>query len=70
MYLLKNVVAKLAQYNEHTCNVFGSSTMKILVESGRMNGEGVMERKYFMQSKKIYRALAHTSKILKHKKKR
>lgn len=53
MYALKNFTAWVKRFKDKTCNTFGSSTIKLKVESGRMDGESV-ERKYFMQSKKIY----------------
>lgn len=53
MYALKSFSACLKKYMDRTCNIFGSSTVKLSVESGRMDGER-KECKYFLQSKKIY----------------
>ena len=53
MYLLKNFTASIKRFKDKTCNTFDSSSLKLKVESGRMDGESV-ERKYFLQAKKIY----------------
>lgn len=53
MYLMKSFSAWLKRFRDRTCNQFGSSKIKLLVESGRMDGDK-KERTYFMQSKKIY----------------
>jgi len=53
MQAVKNLTAWLKRYHDRTYNLFGSSCVKLLVESGRMDGER-KERKYFLQSKKIY----------------
>jgi len=53
MHFLKSITAFLKRYRERTCNLFGSSVVKLSVESGRMDGER-KECKYFIQSKKIY----------------
>ena len=53
LYLFKNVEAKLQHYKERTRNVFGSSTLLLEVQSGRMDGKPKM-RKWYRQPKKIY----------------
>jgi hypothetical protein len=53
MYLLKKLVAKLKHFRDRTFNLYGSSKSKLLIESGRMDGDK-KEAKYFIQSKKIY----------------
>lgn len=53
LYIIKNIVAKCKNYKEKVCNTFGSSVVKITIESGRMDGK-VRKGKHFMQSKKIY----------------
>ena len=53
MHVLKSTTAFLKKYRDRTCNLFGSSCVMLSVESGRMDGER-KDRKYFLQSKKIY----------------
>jgi hypothetical protein len=53
MFLLKNTVAALEHQRSKTTNFYNSATTKLLVESGRMDGDSI-KRKHFMQSKKIY----------------
>lgn len=53
MYLMKNAVTGLERYVKRTENLFGSSKVKLQVESGRMDGE-TKDKVYFEQSKKIY----------------
>lgn len=53
IYVLKNLVAKLKGVVDKTVNLYNSSTVKLKIESGRMDGESI-EKKYFLQSKKIY----------------
>ena len=53
MYVLKNVVAGFEHYIARTENLFGSSKIKLQIESGRMDGQ-TREKVYFEQSKKIY----------------
>lgn len=53
MFLLKNAVATLEHQRSKTTNLYNSATTKLLVESGRMDGDSV-KRKHFMQAKKIY----------------
>ena len=53
MYVLKKLVAKLKHFRDRTFNQYGSSKTKLLIESGRMDGDK-KEAKYFIQSKKIY----------------
>ena len=53
MYLLKNLVAGLEHIRTKSTNLFNSATTKLLVESGRMDGEA-QKRKHYMQAKKIY----------------
>lgn len=53
LYLAKNFNSWLKNIVDRTNNLFNSSTVKLLVESGRMNGDS-FERKYFEQSKKIF----------------
>lgn len=53
MHVMKSFSAWLKRFRDRTCNQFGSAKVKLLVESGRMDGEK-KERKYFIQSKKIY----------------
>lgn len=50
---MKSFSAWLKRFRDRTCNQFGSAKIKLLVESGRMDGDK-KERNYFMQSKKIY----------------
>ena len=53
MYAAKNLSAWIKRIRERTCNLYGSSTVKLKVESGRMDGQTI-DRVYFLQSKKIY----------------
>lgn len=53
MYAAKNLSAFIKRLRDRTCNLYGSSTVKLKVESGRMDGEA-KDRVYFLQSKKIY----------------
>ena len=53
MYTLKSLTAKLKHFKDRTFNLYGSSKSKLLIESGRMDGDK-KEAKYFIQSKKIY----------------
>ena len=53
MYLMKNSVAKFEHYVKKTENLFGSSKIKLQIESGRMDGQ-TKDKVYFEQSKKIY----------------
>jgi hypothetical protein len=53
MYLAKNLSAWIKRIRERTCNLYGSSVVKLKVESGRMDGEA-KDRVYYLQSKKIY----------------
>ena len=53
IYILKGLTAKLKHFKDRTFNLFGSSKSKLLIESGRMDGDK-KECKYFIQSKKIY----------------
>lgn len=53
MYVLKKAVASLKHFRDRTFNQYGSSKSKLLIESGRMDGDK-KEAKYFIQSKKIY----------------
>ena len=53
MYLMKNGVAGLERYVKRTENLFGSSKVKLQIESGRMDGQ-TKDKVYFEQSKKIY----------------
>ena len=39
MYLMKNGVAKFEHYVKRTENLFGSSKIKLQIESGRMDGQ-------------------------------
>jgi hypothetical protein len=53
MYLMKSISAYLKRFCDRTCNLYGSSTVLLSLESGRMDGER-KEAKYYEQSKKIY----------------
>ena len=53
MYVLKKAVTSLKHFRDRTFNLYGSSKSKLLIESGRMDGDK-KEAKYFIQSKKIY----------------
>jgi hypothetical protein len=53
IYLSKNFSSWLKGIVDRTVNLYESSTVKLKVESGRMDGES-QDCKYFLQSKKIY----------------
>lgn len=53
MYLAKNLEAFIKRLRDRTCNLYGSSVVKLKVESGRMDGEA-KDKVYYLQSKKIY----------------
>ncbi len=53
MYLLKNFTSWMKGIVDRTTNLYNSSTVKLKIESGRMDGASI-EKKYFLQAKKIY----------------
>ena len=53
LYLFKNLEAKLQHIKERTRNVFGSATLSLELQSGRMDGEP-KKRKWYRMPKKIY----------------
>ena len=53
LYLFKNLEAKLQHIKERTRNVFGSATLSLELQSGRMDGES-KKRKWYRMPKKIY----------------
>ena len=53
LYLFKNVEAKLQHIKERTRNVFGSATLTLELQNGRMDGEP-QKRKWYRMPKKIY----------------
>ena len=53
LWLLKGIVARLDNYIERTNNLFGSATLRLEVESGRMKGEA-KQAKYYRMPKKIF----------------
>ncbi len=53
MTLFKSTFSIFQHHYERTCNVFGSETLNVLVESGRLEG-APLTRKYYRQSKKIW----------------
>lgn len=53
LYLFKNMQAKLQHAKERTRNVFGSSTLILELQSGRMDGQP-KQRKWYRMPKKIY----------------
>lgn len=53
VYLIKNIVAAIQHSYERINNTFGSTTMYLQLENGRMDGIP-KERKYYRQSKKIW----------------
>lgn len=53
LWLLKGIVARLDNYIERTNNLFGSATLRLEIESGRMEGE-VKRAKYSRMPKKIF----------------
>ncbi len=52
LYLVKNVMAKLRHLHMKICNLYGSETITIEVESGRMEGKAKV-RKLYRQKKKV-----------------
>ena len=53
LYLYKNLEAKLQHIKERMRNVFGSSTLTLELQSGRMDGKPRL-RKWYRMPKKIY----------------
>lgn len=53
LYLFKNLEAKLQHIKERTRNLFGSSTLSLELQSGRMDGKP-RKRKWYRMPKKIY----------------
>lgn len=53
LYLFKNAEAKLQHIKERTRNVFGSATLTLELQNGRMDGEP-QKRKWYRMPKKIY----------------
>ena len=53
LYLFKNLEAKLQHIKERTRNVFGSQTLALELQSGRMDGQP-KKRKWYRMPKKIY----------------
>ena len=53
LYLFKNLEAKLQHIKERTRNVFGSQTLTLELQSGRMDGQP-KKRKWYRMPKKIY----------------
>ena len=53
LYLFKNAEAKLQHIKERTRNVFGSATLTLELQNGRMDGES-QKRKWYRMPKKIY----------------
>ncbi len=53
LFIIKNIMAIMAHYFERINNLFGSATLGLEVESGRLNGVA-KTRKYYRQSKKIW----------------
>lgn len=53
MHGAKKIVAKLKHFHDRMENLFGSQTLSLLVESGRMDGKP-LKRKYYMQAKKCF----------------
>ena len=51
MYAFKKIVAKLKHYRDRTCNMYGSSKITLIIESGRMDGDK-KEAKYSMNETK------------------
>ena len=53
IHTAKALTAKLKHLHDRIHNLFGSQSVSLLVESGRMNGKA-KKRKYYMQSKKSF----------------
>ena len=53
LYLFKNFEARLQHIKERTRNIFGSATLSLELQSGRMDGEP-KKRKWYRMPKKIY----------------
>ena len=53
LYLFKNLESQLQHIKERTRNVFGSSTLSLELQNGRMDGKP-QKRKWFRMPKKIY----------------
>ena len=53
LYLFKNLEATFQHIKERTRNIFGCSTLKLELQSGRMDGTP-RKRKWYRMSKKIY----------------
>jgi hypothetical protein len=53
LFLFKNLESKLQHIKERTRNVFGSATLSLELQSGRMDGEP-KKRKWYRMPKKIY----------------
>ena len=53
LYLFKGVESRLQHIKERTRNVFGSATLTLELQSGRMDGQA-QKRKWYRMPKKIY----------------
>ena len=53
LYIFKNLEAKLQHIKERTRNVFGSATLTLELQNGRMDGQ-LQKRKWYQMPKKIY----------------